>query len=150
MKLPAEALKKLFQASLKRGTVYKTLYHSPDTGISKEKYFVLVSGDPKQADPVFFFITTSKTDFYDKHPHIQKDFVVVEKGEAACFSLRTLINCRRIETFSRAILEDRFVHGACEVAGEVPGAILWEIDEAVRKSDLLSDAERIAILGEPK
>lgn len=127
--------------------VYKTVYTSPDTGTTKDKFFVLVNHDPKNSDPLFFFITTSKLDFYQKHPSLKNEVVIVAAGEVPCLPLATAISCRRVERFEKEILEERFVNKACQVAGELPEAVLWEVDQIVRKSGLLSDEEREEILG---
>ena len=147
MELSPQSLKRLFQASLRRGVVYKTVYDSPDTGISKEKFFVLVNHDPKTGDPLFFFITTSKLAYYREHPSLKDDVVILTPAEAGCFPLATAIVCRRVERFSKDFLEDRFINKTCRVAGELPEAVLWEVDQIVRKSGLLSDEEREEILG---
>lgn len=146
MQLPPEALKKLFFARLKRGCVVKAPVHFQGTGDTKEKFLVLLNQDHGAVDPLFFFVTSSKLAFFERNPALQADAVFIEPGTLTFFPLRTVINCREIHSFPKGDVEELAGQRRIEVVGDLPTAMLEQIDRIVAVSKLISPADKKRIL----
>ena len=146
MTLPPAALKKLFFARLKRGCVLRAPVHFHKTGDTKDKFLVLLNLDHGAEDPLFFFITSSKLDFYDRNPSLKAAAVFIEPGELACFKLRTVINCRELHPFPRLDIEELAGQRRVEVVGDLPPEFLSQIDRIIANSKLISTADKKRIL----
>lgn len=146
MKLPPEALKKLFFARLKRGCVVRVPVHFHETGDTKEKFLVLLNLDHGAVDPLFFFVTSSKLAFFERNPALQADAVFIEPGTLKFFPLRTVINCREIHSFPKGDIEELAGQRRIEVVGDLSAAIVEQIDRIVAVSKLISPADKQRIL----
>ena len=71
----------------------------------------------------------------------------VEKGSLEFFPLRTVINCREILSLPRADIEEKAGQRRIEVAGDLPGEILSQIDRIVAASKLITPTDKKRILG---
>jgi hypothetical protein len=146
LRLPPEALKKLFYARLKRGSIIKAPTEFQDTGTTKDKYLVLVSAD-KGDDPLYFFISSSQLAYYERHPALKSDALFIDPGTLDCFPARTVINCREIYPVDRGNLDDLAEVGRVTVVGDLPEALLSQLDRIVAQSKLISAADKKKILG---
>jgi hypothetical protein len=145
--LPPDALKKLFFARLKRGSVLRTRIHFTKTGVTKDKFLVLLNHDDGKGDPLLFFITSSQLAYYEDHPALRSEVVFIERGTLAFFPVKTVVNCREVLSLPRADIEIRAGERLIEVVGDLPGEIVSQIDRIVADSKLISQADKKRILG---
>ncbi|MFB0519171.1 MAG: hypothetical protein ACETWC_07820 [Acidobacteriota bacterium] len=135
IKFPAEAFDTVFRNALKRGAIILTEKEFED--ISKPKFFITLNKDPS-LDDIYFFTTTSKTDFYNKHPRFESDIIRIQAGEISCFNIETIIICREVHSFAKNELMKRFREGKLKFKDNLPNNILIKLDEIIRRSKLLS------------
>ncbi len=146
MQLPPEALKKLFFVRLKRGCVVKAPVHFHGTGDTKEKFLVLLNRDHGAMDPLFFFVTSSKLAFFERNLTMKADAVFIEPGTLQFFPLRTVINCREVHAFPKVDVEELAGQRRIEVVGDLPQAMVAQIDRIITASKLISVADKKRIL----
>lgn len=146
MKAKVKLPLKLAEAFLcKRGAIFKMLEVFENTGVAKDKYHVVVGVD-ETSDPVLLILTTSKTDWYDKHPNVS-DYVRVAAGVIETLPpVTTIVQCRQIYLAVRARLLERYVADELEYCGQMPSEILAQIDAALAASSSLSPAEKAAVI----
>ena len=148
MSLPPDQLRKLFSRRVRRGTILRaTIEFIGGTGNIRAKYIVVVSNDPQNADPIVFFITTSQMAAYEKNAVFKENAVILAPKTIAELPLKTAINCRELYEFPRKDVEDLVANGEAAIVADLPDPIVAQIDEIVRKSKLISPADKKKILG---
>lgn len=135
IKFPPEAFDTVFRNALNRGAIILTEIEFED--ISKPKFFITLNKDPS-LDYIYFFITTSKTSYYDKHPEFKSEIIRIKLGEISCFNVETVIDCREVHSFAKNELMKRFREGKLKFKDNLPNNILNKLDEIINRSKLLS------------
>lgn len=97
MDIPRHVSDEVFEREFKRGIVIRTELRFKQ-GQTKSKYLIVLNRNPAESDTLLF-MTTSKTEFYDKYPHV--DHLRIRPSETPFFKLETIIDCRQIYEFSR-------------------------------------------------
>ena len=143
---PKNAYNGVFDKELKRGSVIKTLFRCHD-GKDRFKHFIILNNDLSQ-DPIVFILTTSQLEFYDKHPHFNKDIVRVDSAAVNFFPKETIISCRDVYKIQKDILKKNFQSNSLKFVGELPETILQEIDTIIKRSFLVSNNDKKLVLGE--
>ena len=98
MQISPESLDKLFEKCFERGCVLATELHFSG-GTSKKKYLIVLNQNPQDSETLLF-LTTSKIEFFKKHPAF-KDHVVINAGQLPYFPLETVINCHGVQALAR-------------------------------------------------
>jgi len=129
---PKEICDAVFDGSLAKGTIVKTMLKCED-GKEKPHYFVVVSKNAA-ADPKLLVVATSKTDFYDKYPYYNRDIIRINANEFPPFELNTVVDCRRLHNYSNNKLKEYFRDGDLHFAGNLPSDKLKQIDTIVKQS----------------
>lgn len=145
VKLPASISDPNFDQQFKRGIAVKTLFHSKNDK-KKYKYLVILSHDVSK-DPVVFVLTTSRTEFYDKNPHFNKDILRIKAGSIDFFPKETIVNCREIHKLSKDRLKESFRNNVLQIEGELPKETMDDIDKIIEKSFFISSVDKELILG---
>ena len=144
MEIPPDTSHKIFEKEFKRGVVLSTVMRFRD-GQSKKKYLIVINNQPSDSETLYF-LTTSKVDFFFKHPHIL-DRVKIEANALPFFPLLTIIDCRQVYYISREELKTKFQKGILIFEGILPVVVMAQIDQIVAQSRLISPRDRILILG---
>lgn len=142
IKFPPEAFDTVFRNALKRGAIILTEIEFED--ISKPKFFITLNKDPS-LDYIYFFITTSKTDYYNRHPRFESDIIRIQLGEISCFNVETVIDCRSVHSFPKNELMKRFREGKLRFKGYLPNNIIGKLNVIIKSSKLLSTKIKIII-----
>jgi hypothetical protein len=143
MEIASRAIDQIFENEFIRGTVLLTelQFHS---GVKKQKFIIVLNKIPSDPDTLLF-ITTSQTDFFDRHPAV--DHIRLEANALPCFSKGTVIDCREVWSIDRMILKRRYREGTLKFVGVLPMAYLENIDRLVASSRFISLRHKKAILG---
>ncbi|MFH1441949.1 MAG: hypothetical protein ABIH18_07930 [Candidatus Omnitrophota bacterium] len=145
IKLPSDISDPHFDQQFKRGVVIKTPIRFKD-GKEKYKYIIILNYDISK-DPVVFVLTTSQLEFYDKHPHFNKEIIRIKSGESSIFPKETIINCREVYKITKDKLKKNFRNNILQIEGELTQEILDNINKIIEKSFLISCADKELILG---
>lgn len=145
IKLPANFTDPVFDQSIERGTVIKTLFHCKD-GKTKPKFFILLNKDISQ-QTIVFVLTTSQLEFYNKNPHFNTEIIRIPSGTLTFFPKETIINCREVFRITRSKLKENFRNNVLEIEGKLPTDMLDNIDKIIEKSFFISLANKELILG---
>lgn len=143
MEIPPDTSHKIFEKEFKRGVVLSTVMQFQD--LSKKKHLIVLNNQPADSETLLF-LTTSKTDFFLKHPHIS-DHIKIEASVLQFFPLLTVIDCRQVHYIPRAELKKKFQNGILNFEGVLSVEIMAQIDQVVAQSRLISPRDRILILG---
>lgn len=141
--IPHRVSDEVFEREFRRGLVIRTELRFKQ-GQTKSKYLIVLNKNPAKSDTLLF-MTTSKTEFYDKYPHV--DHLRIKPIEVPFFELETIIDCRQVHEFSRAELKRRYREGVLAVAGTLPIEKMNQIDQLVAQSRFVSLAHKKVILG---
>ncbi len=141
--IPHHVSDEIFEKEFIRGRVILTELRFKQ-GQTKSKYLIILNKNPADTNTLFF-MTTSKTEFYDKYPHV--DHLRIKPIEVPFFKLETIIDCRQIHEFSRTELKRRYREGILTVAGSLPVEKMNQIDQLVAQSRFISLAHKKVILG---
>ena len=144
--LPDGLTDNLFDDSIKRGAIIRTKFKF-ESGKESYKYFIAVSRDTA-SDPLVFIITTSKIDFYHKHPVFNNDIVGIQGKSLPYFPIDTVLDCRQIYPLSRQTLKENFRKQILEFCGELPEQLIQRIDDVVKTSKHISTKHKKLILGD--
>lgn len=145
IKLPTNITDPVFDQSLERGTVVKTLFRCKD-GKERYKFFVILNNDISK-DPIIFILTTSQLDFYNKNPHFNPDIIRILPGGVNFFLKETIINCREVFKVTKEKLKENFRNNILQVEGKLPKDILDNVDKIIEKSFFVSSSDKELILG---
>ena len=129
-----------------KGTVIRLKYHFTNSINPRNKYFVSLSLDPS-ANPIVFVITTSKIDFFLRHPQFNNDAITVTAKSLDYFTEDTVIDCRQIHSLSRDKLRDHFKQKTLQFIGRLPLEYIEKIDAVIPRSKLISKEVKRLILG---
>jgi hypothetical protein len=143
--LPKKLTNGAFDNQLERGSVLKTLLRG---GNGKEhlKYLVVLNRDISR-DPIVFVLTTSKLDFYNKHPEFNRDIIRIIPPKVSFFSKKTIINCREVHRMPKETLKINYQKGRLEFAGILLQELLQQIDNIVLRSFYIPNSDKKLILG---
>ena len=143
--LPDKYCSNLFDENLKRGSVVRTRFCGND---GKEKFhrFVVLNNNILQ-DTLFCVTTTSKLDFYNKHPNYNRDIIRLPAGHLSFFPKETIIDCRSIYTFQKNNLKKNFQTAVLDFAGILPAELLKQIDEIVTQSYFIAKRDKVMVIG---
>ncbi len=144
MEIPPDTSHRIFEKEFKRGAVLSTIMRFRE-GSSKKKYLIVLNNQPADSETLLF-MTTSKTDFFQKHPYIS-DHIKIEANALPIFPLLTIIDCRQVYYIRKAELKTKFQNGILSFEGVLSTQIMAKIDQVVAESRLISPRDRILILG---
>ena len=144
MEIPPDTSHRIFEKEFKRGVVLSTIMRFRE-GASKKKYLIVLNNQSSDLETLLF-LTTSKADFFLKHPHIL-DHIKIEANAFPIFPLLTIIDCRQVHSIPRAELKTKFQNGILSFEGLLSSKIMTQIDQIVAESRLISPRDRILILG---
>ncbi|TKJ30212.1 hypothetical protein CEE39_08390 [bacterium (candidate division B38) B3_B38] len=134
-KYPPKIIDSAFRHALKRGAIICTVWEYEI--ISKPKFFITLNKD-LSLDVIYFFPTTSKIDWFNKHPKHESDIIRIPPKEISCFYLYTIIDCRQECYLAKSKLKKRFQEGELEFKEYLPNSYLRKLDEVIKNSSLLS------------
>ncbi len=146
IELPDNAYDNIFDNEVKKGCIVSTKIRFPN-GDERYKYCVTVSYSSGN-NPLVFVLSTSQTDFYDKHPNFNQDVMRFSEKELSCFPKETIINCRELFPVEREKLKRNFQNGILKFIGYLPEHYVEKIDAIIAKSHLLSLKEKRRVLGD--
>lgn len=134
--VPRETRLALFPAFLRRGAVvridhYPFLYEGP-----KDKFVVLLNQQFGPDRPLYCILTTSRTGALP-FPALT---VVLAAGTVAFFPLATGIQCREVHCVDFGFLAQRYAAGRLSFVGELPPAIMVQLDRILAASPYLAPA----------
>lgn len=135
IKIPRVHMDKVFDSKLSRGVVVRTKIPFEDGG-EDYKRLVCVNLDCK-ADEIYFLTSTSKLDIYKKNPSFCSDIVFVKAGQTDAFDRLTAIKLRKVFSFQRNVLMQRFYEKDFDFLDPVSPKIMSAIDEKLRNSRLI-------------
>ncbi len=144
MEIPPDTSHRIFEIEFKRGAVLSTVMRFRE-GSPKKKYLIVLNNQPSDSESLLF-LTTSKIEFFQKHPQVS-DQIKIEANASAIFSLPTIIDCRQVYSILRAELKTKFRNGILSFEGVLSAEIMTKIDQVVAESRLISPRDRILILG---
>jgi len=142
MELPEHLVGQAFDKQFTRGAIFYTEVQFGSE--RKKKYLVVLNNHPNDSRTLIF-LSTSKTGFYERHPHVEH--VRIAAGQIPCFPLETIIDCRTVYDFDRRELKVRFQQRLLSFAGNMPADIMQKIDQLIAASRFISQAHKKAILG---
>lgn len=124
----------LFPTFLRRGVVirvdqYPFLYEGP-----RDKFLVLLNQRFGPDRPLFCVLTTSRTETLP-FPALA---MVLAVGTVPFFPLATAIPCREVHSVDFGFLAQRYASGRLSFVGELPVAIMGQLDEILRASPHLA------------
>lgn len=146
VKVPNGICDDVFDKEFKRGSVIRTRIRF-SSGTERHKFFIILNRNP-QKDPTLIFLTTSKTDFFNKYPNYNKDIIRILPGELSYFTKETIIDCRVVYKISREDLKSNFRNNILGFIGELPSDKLQSIDRIVEQSFFISKEDKDIILGD--
>ena len=134
--IPREARLALFPTFLRRGTVirvdqYPFLYEGP-----RDKFLVLLNRQFGPNRPLYCVLTTSRTEALP-FPALT---VVLPAGTTTFFPLATAIPCREVHSVDFEYLAQRYAAGRLTFVGELPPAIMVQLDGVLAASPYLAPA----------
>jgi hypothetical protein len=132
--VPRETRLALFPTFLRRGVVirvdqYPFLYEGP-----RDKFLVLLNQRFGPDRPLFCVLTTSRTETLP-FPALA---MVLAVGTVPFFPLATAIPCREVHSVDFGFLAQRYASGRLSFVGELPVAIMGQLDEILRASPYLA------------
>lgn len=132
--VPRETRLALFPTFLRRGVVirvdqYPFLYEGP-----RDKFLVLLNQRCGPDRPLFCVLTTSRTETLP-FPALA---MVLAVGTVPFFPLATAIPCREVHSVDFGFLAQRYASGRLSFVGELPVAIMGQLDEILRASPYLA------------
>ena len=145
MEIPPRISDETFEREFIRGAILSTQMVF-ESGERKQKFIIVLNKPPVDSESLFF-LTTSQTAFYDKHPQV--DHVRISVGGVPCFPLETVIDCREVYQLPRPDLKERYRQGILKFAGNLPAEIMGRIDQIVAASRFISPRHKKIILGWP-
>jgi hypothetical protein len=133
--VPQEARLALFPTFLRRGVVirveqYPFLYEGP-----KDKFLVLLNQQFGPDRPLYCLLTTSRTQA--PFPAVT---TVIPAGTVPFFPVETAIQCREVHSVAFGFLAQRYAAGKLTFAGELPPAVLTQLDGILAESPYLAPA----------
>jgi hypothetical protein len=132
--VPRETRLALFPTFLRRGVVirvdqYPFLYEGP-----RDKFLVLLNQRFGPDRPLFCVLTTSRTETFP-FPALA---MVLAVGTIPFFPLATAIPCREVHSVDFGFLAQRYASGRLSFVGELPVAIMGQLDVILRASPYLA------------
>lgn len=132
--VPRETRLALFPTFLRRGVVirvdqYPFLYEGP-----RDKFLVLLNQRFGPDRPLFCVLTTSRTETLP-FPALA---MVLAVGTVPFFPLATAIPCREVHSVDFGFVAQRYASGRLSFVGELPVAIMGQLDEILRASPYLA------------
>jgi len=135
----------IFERELKQGSVLRTKIQFAD-GTERNKFLIILNQDPA-TDPTLFFLTTSRLDFYQKHPNFNKDIICIKAGQLSFFPKETIIDCRNVNKKYRVDLKENFRKGVLVFAGSLPEETVEEMKRIIAQSFFIAKRDKDMILG---
>ena len=140
--VPRETRLALFPTFLRRGVVvrvdqYPFLYEGP-----RDKFLVLLNQRFGPDRPLFCVLTTSRTETLP-FPALA---MVLAVGTIPFFPLATAIPCREVHSVDFGFLAQRYASGRLSFVGELPVAIMGQLDVILRASPYLAPSVARQIL----
>lgn len=134
--VPQEARLALFPTFLRRGAVirvdqYPFLYEGP-----KDKFLVLLNQTFSADRPLYCALTTSRT---EAHPFPTLT-AVLPAGTVPFFPLATAIQCREVHCVEFRFLAQRYAAARLTFVGELPPAVMTQLDGILAGSPYLAPA----------
>lgn len=134
--VPREARLALFPTFLRRGAVirverYPFLYQG-----SRDKFLVLLNQQFGADRPIYCVLTTSRTEALP-FPALT---IVVPAGTVPFFQQDTAISCREVHSVDFGFLAQRYASGKLAFVGELPTALMTQIDGILAASPYLAPA----------
>jgi hypothetical protein len=132
--VPRETRLALFPTFLRRGVVirvdqYPFLYEGP-----RDKFLVLLNQRFGPDRPLFCVLTISRTETLP-FPALA---MVLADGTVPFFPLATAIPCREVHSVDFGFVAQRYASGRLSFVGELPVAIMGQLDEILRASPYLA------------
>ena len=143
MEVSSAAVDTIFEHEFNRGTVLLTEMEF-SSGVKKPKFLIVLNKVSTDSRTILF-ITTSQTDYFDRHP--SADHIRLQAAALPYFPKETIIDCREVWSLDRAILKTRYREGVLKFVGVLPVSCLEQIDSLVASSRFISLRDKKDILG---
>ena len=145
MTAPAQAgdafLTRLQRGAVLRLTLDQTTLDDPD--VEKRAKYAIVLSAFLPDDHVWFVLCTSKTDHFDKNPHLKSEILRWVPGEYGwCSAAVTVVDCCTAYSLPLAKLRQLHIEGKLAFMGGIRPAHLAAIDQITKNSRLLSPEQK--------
>ena len=145
MEVPSQTADQVFEKEFARGAVLITEMQFP-SGTRKLKYLVVLNHHPVDVTTLLF-LTTSRTDYYDRFPH--GDHLRIKPNTLTFFPKETILDCREVFSMEREDLKRRYQEAALKFVGALPQDYMDQIDKVIASSRFISKRHKKLILGWP-
>ena len=144
MRLPDELVRPIFDNSLVRGALVRIEDYPVEPGRNRTKYCIVLNLDCSASEILLALATSKVGKFLGAWRH---DSVRIAAGLIGDLPRETVVDCRVLRRIRRTEIFDAFRNLRATIHAPVPPAVLTEIEAVVRRSRLLSPAEKRIVLG---
>lgn len=144
--LPKPLLVQAFDAELRRGVILRLEDYPLPSGVSRDKYFIVLNRDCAFQD-LYHFLATSKVEKFRALPWGTREGVLIPAGLLANMPLDTIIDCHSLlSPLRRDDVRDMYCENRCRIVGIPPSGILTAIDRIIVESRSIPPAIKRLIL----